>query len=87
MEVLIQVYVAGTGPPIAALCWSFLYMVLHPDVQEKVYLEIKKQIGKNDPTNHFVLLYSFYKILWYASQYASPANDVQFSAKKTTVFS
>ena len=49
MEVLIQVYVAGTGPPIPALCWSFLYMVLHPDVQEKVYLEIKKQIGKKLP--------------------------------------
>ena len=47
MEVLMQVYIAGTGPPTAALTWAFFYMALRPDVQKKVHLEIKKQIGKN----------------------------------------
>lgn len=41
--------VPGTVTASTALYWAFLYLVLYPDVQEKIYQEIKKHIGKITP--------------------------------------
>jgi len=41
-----QLYIAGTETTTTSLRWAFLYLVLYPEMQEKIYQEIKSTIGK-----------------------------------------
>lgn len=43
---MVGTYIAGTDTTSESLYWAILYMVLYPDVQERIYTEIKKEIGK-----------------------------------------
>ncbi|XP_070543694.1 uncharacterized protein [Ptychodera flava] len=45
--VLFDLFGAGTDTIACALKWSILFMMNHPQAQEKVYQEIKKVIGNN----------------------------------------
>ena len=40
-----QIYVAGTDTTSSVLYWAFLYLVIHPDVQDKLYAEIREHLG------------------------------------------
>ncbi|CAG5128741.1 unnamed protein product, partial [Candidula unifasciata] len=42
---------AGTETMSTTICWFVLYMLNFPDVQEKIYQEIKEQIGLNRQPN------------------------------------
>ena len=39
-------YLAGTDSTAQTLYWIFLYLVLYPDIQEKIHTEIIQHIGK-----------------------------------------
>lgn len=41
-----SMYLAGTDTTAESLYWAFLYMVLYPEVQEKIHQEIQQQLGK-----------------------------------------
>ena len=45
-NVITHLYAAGTETTSTALLWAFLFMCLHPDVQEKVHVEIDEHLGK-----------------------------------------
>ena len=45
ISVLMQIYVAGTDTTSSVLYWAFLYLVIHPDIQDKLYAEIREQLG------------------------------------------
>ena len=32
----------------SVLAWGFYFLATHPDVQEKVYKEVKEKLGKED---------------------------------------
>ena len=38
-------YLAGTDSTAQTLYWIFLYLVLYPDIQEKIHTEIIQHIG------------------------------------------
>ena len=50
-------YLAGTDSTAQTLYWIFLYLVLYPDIQEKIHTEIIHHIGNifNPITFEFVL--------------------------------
>ena len=50
-------YLAGTDSTPQTLYWIFLYLVLYPDIQEKIRAEIIQHIGSifNPITFEFVL--------------------------------
>ncbi|XP_066294394.1 cytochrome P450 2U1-like [Branchiostoma lanceolatum] len=46
-----QLFLAGTHTTAVTLRWALLYMILHPDIQEKVQQEIDTVLGPNqDPS-------------------------------------
>jgi len=51
IAVVMQIYVAGTDTTSTSLYWAFLYMILYPDVQKKIYTEICEVIGERTPTS------------------------------------
>jgi len=46
---VLQMYLAGTDTSSMSLYWAFLFMTLHPEVQEGIYQEIKDVIGERTP--------------------------------------
>ncbi|XP_078619737.1 cytochrome P450 2U1-like [Branchiostoma floridae x Branchiostoma japonicum] len=49
--VVVDLFFAGTDTTSTTLRWAVLYMILHPDIQEKVQQEIDSVIGRNqDPS-------------------------------------
>lgn len=51
-EVLRQLLVAGLDTTATVLKWSFLYMIVYPEVQEKVQHEIDTLVGKPSLHQH-----------------------------------
>lgn len=51
---VMSLYLAGTDTSSSQLYWAFLYMVLYPEVQQKIYREIREHIGM------FVCLFNGY---------------------------
>ncbi|XP_035686681.1 cytochrome P450 2U1-like [Branchiostoma floridae] len=45
--IVYQLFVAGTDTTSTTLRWALLYMILHPDIQEKVQQEIDSVLGPN----------------------------------------
>eukprot|EP00058_Branchiostoma_floridae_P020797 XP_002606287.1 hypothetical protein BRAFLDRAFT_67526 [Branchiostoma floridae] len=51
VEILRQLFLAGTDTTANTLHWAVLFMILHPDIQEKVQQEIDSVLGPNqDPS-------------------------------------
>ncbi|XP_006812434.2 cytochrome P450 2U1-like, partial [Saccoglossus kowalevskii] len=46
-SVLVDLFVAGTETTATTLNWALLLMILHPSIQEKVFHEIKENVGMN----------------------------------------
>ncbi|XP_072039796.1 cytochrome P450 2U1-like [Amphiura filiformis] len=42
-----DLYAAGTETSSTALKWGLLYMVLQPDIQEKIHAELDSEVGRN----------------------------------------
>lgn len=51
VAVIRNLFIAGTDTTSAIILWCLLYMLHHPDTQEKVYLEIKSQVGDARPVS------------------------------------
>eukprot|EP00058_Branchiostoma_floridae_P017178 XP_002602666.1 hypothetical protein BRAFLDRAFT_72966 [Branchiostoma floridae] len=49
-EVLIDLFIAGTDTTGATSHWALLYMMLNPDIQEKVHQEIDSVLGQSTPS-------------------------------------
>ncbi|XP_078578454.1 cytochrome P450 2U1-like [Branchiostoma floridae x Branchiostoma japonicum] len=49
-EVLIDLFLAGTDTVAATLHWALLYMMVNPDIQEKVHQEIDSVLGQSAPS-------------------------------------
>ncbi|XP_022090899.1 cytochrome P450 2J6-like [Acanthaster planci] len=47
ISVINDLFVAGTETTATTLRWGLLYMILHPDVQERVQREIDAVVGRN----------------------------------------
>ncbi|XP_078619192.1 cytochrome P450 2U1-like [Branchiostoma floridae x Branchiostoma japonicum] len=45
--IVYQLFLAGTDTTSTTLRWALLYMILHPDIQEKVQQEIDSVLGPN----------------------------------------
>ncbi|XP_035686646.1 cytochrome P450 2U1-like [Branchiostoma floridae] len=45
--IVYQLFLAGTDTTATTLRWALLYMILHPDIQEKVQQEIDSVLGPN----------------------------------------
>ena len=52
MGLVTTLYLAGTDTTSKGIYWTFLYMVVYPEIQEKIYTEIQQNIGKR--TTHKV---------------------------------
>ncbi|XP_066283303.1 cytochrome P450 2D26-like [Branchiostoma lanceolatum] len=51
IEVVLQLFLAGTDTTATTLLWAVLFMILHPDIQQKVQQEIDSVLGPNqDPS-------------------------------------
>jgi len=46
MTSVMSLYLAGTDTTSSQLYWAFLYAVLHPEIQTRIYSEIKEHIGE-----------------------------------------
>ncbi|XP_066270198.1 cytochrome P450 2D28-like [Branchiostoma lanceolatum] len=46
-RIVYQLFLAGTDKTSTTLRWALLYMILHPDIQEKVQQEIDSVLGPN----------------------------------------
>lgn len=46
VSVLLDLFVAGIETSAASLNWTFLYLLHHPDIQDKLYKEISEVIGR-----------------------------------------
>ncbi|XP_070574354.1 cytochrome P450 2U1-like isoform X2 [Ptychodera flava] len=49
---VLDIFQAGSETTSGALCWAFLYMAVHTDVQEKVQKEIEDVIGSTRPATY-----------------------------------
>ncbi|XP_035687382.1 cytochrome P450 2U1-like [Branchiostoma floridae] len=49
-EVLMDLFVAGTETTATTTRWALLYMMLNPDIQEKVHQEIDSVLGQSAPS-------------------------------------
>ncbi|XP_078580388.1 cytochrome P450 2U1-like [Branchiostoma floridae x Branchiostoma japonicum] len=49
-EVLIDLFLAGTETTATTTRWALLYMMLNPDIQEKVHQEIDSVLGQSSPS-------------------------------------
>ncbi|XP_035658624.1 cytochrome P450 2U1-like [Branchiostoma floridae] len=49
-EVLIDLFLAGTETTATTTRWALLYMMLNPDIQEKVHQEIDSVLGQSAPS-------------------------------------
>ncbi|XP_078619568.1 cytochrome P450 2U1-like [Branchiostoma floridae x Branchiostoma japonicum] len=47
ITIVYQLFLAGTDTTATTLRWALLYMILHPDIQEKVQQEIDSVLGPN----------------------------------------
>ena len=45
LSALVGLYTAGTDTTSNSLYWTFLYMVLYPEIQKKMHDEIKELLG------------------------------------------
>ncbi|CAG5115326.1 unnamed protein product [Candidula unifasciata] len=45
LKIMMDLFAAGTETTSTTIYWCILYMLRHPDVQEKVYQEIKDKVG------------------------------------------
>ena len=43
-----DLFIAGTDTTSATLSWATLFMILHPDIQRKVQVELDSVLGKRD---------------------------------------
>ncbi|KFU84236.1 Cytochrome P450 2J2, partial [Chaetura pelagica] len=50
MQSIFYLFLAGTETTATTLCWALLYMVLYPDIQEKVQKELDAVLG----CSHFI---------------------------------
>jgi len=50
LTTVMQFYIAGTDTTSSQLYWCYLYAGLYPEVQEKIYLEIKQTVGERPVT-------------------------------------
>jgi cytochrome P450 len=48
-KIMLELFEAGTETSSTTINWSVLYMVVYPDVQEKVYQEIVDKVGTERP--------------------------------------
>ncbi|XP_077988402.1 cytochrome P450 2U1-like [Glandiceps talaboti] len=46
-HILLDLFTAGTDTTATTLKWAILFMVLHPEIQDKVYDEINEVVGVN----------------------------------------
>ena len=44
--ICLDFFVAGTDTTASTVSWIIMYLVLNPEVQEKVYKEILEELGK-----------------------------------------
>uniref|UniRef100_A0A0B7BT25 Cytochrome P450 n=1 Tax=Arion vulgaris TaxID=1028688 RepID=A0A0B7BT25_9EUPU len=44
-KIMLELFEAGSETTSTTIYWCVLYMIVHPDVQEKVYQEIKDKVG------------------------------------------
>ncbi|XP_078603921.1 cytochrome P450 2J1-like [Branchiostoma floridae x Branchiostoma japonicum] len=49
-EVLIDLFMAGTETTGSTIRWALLYMILNPEIQEKVHQEIDSALGQSTPS-------------------------------------
>ncbi|XP_078586123.1 cytochrome P450 2U1-like [Branchiostoma floridae x Branchiostoma japonicum] len=49
-EIIMDLFLAGTETTATTMCWALLYMLLYPDVQEKVHREIDSVLGQAVPS-------------------------------------
>ncbi|NXY22985.1 CP2J6 protein, partial [Atrichornis clamosus] len=45
IQIISDLFIAGTETTATTLCWALLYMVLYPDIQEKVQKELDAVVG------------------------------------------
>ena len=45
LSALVGLYTAGTDTTSNSLYWTFLYMVLYPEIQKRMHDEIKELLG------------------------------------------
>ena len=45
-RIIIELFAAGTETTGTSLDWAFLYMIIHPEIQQKCFEEIKQVISK-----------------------------------------
>jgi len=47
INIFVDLFTAGMETTVSTLCWTFLYLIHHPEVQEKVHEEIDRIVGKD----------------------------------------
>ena len=45
-RIIIELFAAGTETTGTSLDWAFLYMIIHPEIQQRCFEEIKQVISK-----------------------------------------
>ncbi|XP_035671783.1 cytochrome P450 2U1-like [Branchiostoma floridae] len=48
--IILDLFIAGTDTTAATLTWALLYMILYPDVQQKVQAELDSVLGATKPS-------------------------------------
>lgn len=51
LKIMMDLFGAGTETTSTTIYWCVLYLLKHPDVQDKVYLEIKDKVGTDRAPN------------------------------------
>lgn len=54
-----DLFAAGSETTATTLSWAVLYMILYPQVQEKIHKEIMEVIGDREPTLDDRVKYDF----------------------------
>ena len=47
---MVDLFSAGSETTSTTLAWAVLYLILYPDVQEKVHREIDEVLGDREPS-------------------------------------